>query len=136
MKPALRIVFSFFALCAFAAAAFAGDPTGTWKWTTHSQYGDFATTLKLESKDGKLSGSYSNQFGDTAIRNASLHDDALAFDVVRNVNGNEYVVKYHGKLQGDTITGMIEAPGHDGGKGVTLDWNATRAGPDKPVDAH
>ena len=122
----LRLPGSLFAF-AFAAAAFAADPTGTWKWTTHSPNGDVETTLKLEAKDGKLTGAYSNQFGDTAISNASLQGDAIAFDVVRHLGGNEYVVKYHGKLEGDTIKGTLEAPGHDGGSAVKLDWNATRA---------
>jgi hypothetical protein len=61
----LRIICLFFVVCA-AAAALASDPTGTWKWTTHSPNGEIETTLKLELKDGRLVGAYSNQFGDTA----------------------------------------------------------------------
>jgi len=113
------------------AAALAGDPTGTWKWTTHSPNGEIETTLKLESKDGKLAGAYSNQFGDTAISNASLKGDVIAFDVVRDLGGNKYVVKYSGKLEGDTIRGTIEAPGHDGGNALKLDWNAKRSPSEK-----
>jgi hypothetical protein len=120
----LRLICLFLAVN--AATAFAADPTGLWQWTTHSANGDIATTLKLEAKDGKLAGAYSNQFGDTAISNASLHDDVVEFDVVRDFNGKKYVVKYHGKLEGDTIKGTIEAPGHDGGAAVKLEWNAKR----------
>jgi len=109
------------------AAALAADPTGTWKWTTHSPNGDIETALKLEAKGGKLAGAYSNQFGDTAISNASLQGDVIAFDVVRDLGGKKYVVQYHGKLEGDTIRGTIEAPGHDGGQAIKLDWNAKRA---------
>jgi hypothetical protein len=133
MKISLRLVCALFAASALAAAAFAADPTGTWKWTAHSQYGDIPTTLTLSVQDGKLVGAYSNQFGDTAISKAALKDDVITFDVVRSINGNEYVVKYHGKLDGDTIKGTIEAPGHDGGQAVTLDWNATRAAKDQPT---
>ncbi|HEY4300161.1 MAG TPA: hypothetical protein VGM73_04770 [Candidatus Didemnitutus sp.] len=122
----LRLICSLLAIGA-AATAFGADPTGTWKWATPSPNGDIDTTLKLESKDGKLAGAYSNQFGDTAISNVSLQDDVLEFDVVRNYNGNKFVVKYHGKLEGDTIKGTIEAPGHDGGGTVRLEWNAKRA---------
>ena len=123
----LRIVSSLFVLSALTAAAFAASPTGTWKWTTQSPNGEIATTLKLEEKDGKLTGAYSNQFGDTAISNVSLKDDEIAFDVVRDFGGQKFVVKYHGKLEGDTIKGTIEAPGHDGGEPLKLDWNAKRA---------
>ena len=128
---ALRITCLFFVLGA-ASAALAADPTGTWRWTTHSPNGDIETTLKLESKDGILTGAYSNQFGDTAISNPSLQGDLITFDVVRDFGGNKYVVKYHGKIEGDSIKGTIEAPGHDGGKGLKLDWNATRADVAKP----
>jgi hypothetical protein len=131
----LRPLCTFFAVAALAAAAFAADPTGTWKWSTRSPNGEIETTLKLESKDGKLTGAYSNQFGDTAISNATLKDDVIAFDVVRDLGGTKYVVKYHGKLEGDTIKGTLEAPGRDGGEAMKLDWNAQRAPKEKPAEA-
>jgi hypothetical protein len=125
MPNPIRIICSLFAVVV-PAAAFAADPTGTWKWSTSSPDGEIPTTLKLELKNGKIAGAYSNQFGDTAISNASLQDDVIRFDVVRDLGGKKYVVKYHGKIEGDTIRGTIEAPGHDGGEGVKLDWNAKR----------
>lgn len=128
---ALRIICLIFAL-GTAAVALAADPTGTWKWTARSPNGDVETTLKLESTDGKLAGAYSNQFGDAAISHPSLQDDVIAFEVVRDLGGSKYVVKYRGKLEGDTITGTIEAPGHDGGKSLKLDWDAKRIDKAKP----
>ncbi len=86
-------------------------------------------------QDSKIAGVYSNQFGNTAISNASLQDDVISFDVVRDFGGQKYVVKYHGKLEGDTISGTIEAPGHDGGEAVKLDWNAKRTAKEKAGDA-
>jgi hypothetical protein len=125
-------------IIAAAAAAFAADPvdpTGTWKWSTSSPKGDIPTTLKLELKNGKITGAYSNQFGDTAISNAALRDDLIKFDVVRDLGGQKYVVKYHGKIEGDTIKGTIEAPGHDGGAGATVEWSAKRTTKAKAGDA-
>lgn len=121
----LRLLCSFLALAA-AASAFAADPTGTWKWTTRSPNGEIETTLKLESKDGKLTGAYSNQFGDTSISNVSFQDDVLAFEVVREFGGGKFVVKYRGKLEGDTFKGTLEAPGPDGGEPLKLEWDAKR----------
>jgi len=109
-----------------AAAALAADPTGNWQWTTHSPGGDIETMLKLEWADGKLAGAYSNQFGATAIRKASFQADVIEFEVVRNLGGKEYVVRYHGKLEGDHIRGRIEAPGHDGGDALKIEWTASR----------
>ena len=134
---AISTICSLFAV-AVATAAFAADPAdpaGTWKWSTKSPGGEIPTTLKLEWKDGKIAGTYSNQYGDTAISNASLQDGVIRFDVVRDLGGKKYVVKYHGKIEGDTIKGTIEAPGHDGGEGVKLDWNAKRATKENAGDA-
>ena len=50
----------------------------------------------------------------------------LAFEVVRELGGGKFVVKYHGKLEGDTIKGTLEAPRPNGGEPMKLDWNAKR----------
>jgi hypothetical protein len=121
----LRLLCSFLVLTV-AAMALAADPSGTWKWTTQSPNGAIETTLKLESKDGKLAGSYSNQFGDTGISNVSFQDEVLAFEVVREFGGGKFVIKYRGKLEGDTIKGTLESPRPDGGEPMKLDWNAKR----------
>lgn len=122
----MKTVLGLLLTLAFAGAAFAADPTGTWEWSTKSPNGDIPTTLKLERKNGKIAGAYSNQFGPAAISDASLEDDVITFEVVRDLGGQKYVVKYRGKIEGDTIKGTIEAPGHDGGEAVKLDWNAKR----------
>ncbi len=121
----LRLLCSFLAVAA-AVSAFAADPTGTWKWTTQSPNGEIETTLKLEAKDGKLAGAYSNQFGDATISHVSFQDDVLAFEVVRDLGGNKFAVKYRGKLEGDTIKGTLEAAGPDGGEAMKRDWSAKR----------
>lgn len=125
----------FLAFVTFASAMLAADPTGTWKWSIQSPAGEIETTLTLEAKDGKLTGAYSNQFGDTSISNASLTGAALAFDVVRDFGGTSYVVKYRGELAGDTITGTLEAPNPSGGEPMRIEWNAKRVALPKPVDA-
>ena len=84
----LRIICSLLAVSA-AVTAFGADPTGAWKWATRSPNGEIETTLKLESKGGKLAGAYSNQFGSTAISNVSFQDDVVEFDLVRDLNGNK-----------------------------------------------
>lgn len=124
MKP-IRLLVSLLAI-AMPVMAFAADPAGTWKWSTTSPTGDIPTTLKLEVKHGKVTGAYSNQFGDTPISNATLRDDTITFEIIRNLGGQKYVVKYHGRIEGDSIHGTIEAPGHDGGEAVKLEWNAKR----------
>jgi hypothetical protein len=118
-----------------AATAYAGDPTGTWKWSVTTPNGDLETTLRLTLKDGQIAGTYSNAFGDASISNASFKDNAIAFDVQREFDGNRFVLKYQGKLDGDAIKGTIELPGMDGGEPRKLDWNARRAGEAPPAPA-
>ena len=130
----IHIIYSLFAVAA-AFAADPADPTGTWKWSTSSPNGEIPTMLKLEWKNVKIAGAYSNQFGGTAISNASIQDDVIKFEVVRDLGGKKYVVKYHGKIEGDTIKGTIEAPGHDGGEAMKIDWNAKRTTKEKAGDA-
>jgi hypothetical protein len=128
MKPPRLFLAAFATVSLLALRAFAADPSGTWKWSVTGPDGSsFETTLKLEIKDGRLSGLYSNQFGDTAIRNATLKDDAISFEVEREFDGNKFVLKYQGKLEGDAIKGTIEFPGFDGGEPRKMDWDARRA---------
>ena len=126
----LRFIYLLFAVFV-ASPSFAADPTGIWEWSTKSSGREIPTTLKLEWKDGKIAGAYSNQFGDTTISNASLDGDIIKFEVVRDFAGKKYVVTYHGKIEGDMITGTIEAPNPNGSESMKLDWNAKRATKEK-----
>jgi hypothetical protein len=111
-----------------APSAHAGDPSGAWKWTITAPTGDVIdVSLKLELKDGKMTGTYSNRFGDAPIKDASFEDDVVAFSVDRRLDGDTFTVKYSGKLDGDTIKGSIDLPGFGGGAPVKMDWNASRA---------
>jgi len=111
----------------FVAVAFAGDPTGTWTWSVQRNGQTRESTLSLALKDGTLTGSLSGRGGDTAIGEATFKDNAIAFTVVREFNDTKFVVKYSGKLDGDTIKGSIVLPGRDGGDPQTVDWTATRS---------
>lgn len=123
------------AACFAAVTAFGADPAGAWKWSVATPNGDLETTLKLTFNDGKLAGTYSNSFGEASISNATFQNDAIAFDVQREFDGNKFLLKYRGKLDGDTIKGTIEVPGMDGGEPRKIDWNAKRVGEAAPAPA-
>lgn len=116
-----------------SAVAFAADPSGTWKWSTPAR-GDGPpreSTLTLAMKDGKLTGKLTTpgRGGEpmsTEIKNASIKEDVVAFTIEREFNGNTFVVRYSGKLAGDTITGEWESPGRDG-QTMKREWTAKRA---------
>jgi hypothetical protein len=118
-----------FAAVTISAVAFAADasPSGSWKWTAQGRNGAQEVTAKFEAKDGKLTASVTTPRGDTPISQGTYKDGAVSFVTELNFNGTSFVIKYAGKLEGDTIKGTIERPGRDGGAPTKTDWTATRA---------
>jgi hypothetical protein len=127
MKSFRMLTAAFAAVCLTSVLAFAGDPTGTWKWTVPGRDGQpREVTLKLELKDGQLTGNMSGFRGETPLSDASFKDDQIAFSVVREFNGNKLETKYQGKLDGDTLKGSSEGTGRDG-QVTKREWTAMRA---------
>lgn len=111
------------------AAPAAADPTGAWKWSITRPGSDqpMHASADLAYSAGTLTGSYHGRAGDTPISDASFKDGAIAFSVVRERDGNQFVIKYKGTLSGDSITGTVTLPGFDGGESSTVAWAATRS---------
>ena len=126
MKPLRSTLAAFIAAFALTISAAAADISGTWKWTFEGRNGPMEATATLQLNDGVLTGTVGGRFGDTPIGDASFRDDQVSFTVTREFNGNKFVVKYDGKLEGDTITGTIARQNRDG-ETVTREWKATRA---------
>ena len=102
------------------------NATGTWKWTFSGPNGQTReSTLKLNVADGKLTGTISGRQGaETAIENATLSGDDIAFTVTRERDGRKMTAKYAGKISGDVIKGKIERD--FGGQPQTRDWEAKK----------
>jgi hypothetical protein len=112
------------------APAASADPAGNWKWsiTPPNSGQSFESSVKLEMKDGKLTGILTGRMGETPISDATFAPDGtIAFSVARERDGQKFVMKYAGKLAGDAIKGTIDFPGFGGGDPMKMDWNATRA---------
>lgn len=129
LMKSLRSLFAAgLAACFLTIAAFAGDPTGTWKWSQPGRDGQTSeVSLKLELKEEKLTGSLTGRMGETDISDAAFKDDTVTFSVVRERNGSKWVSKYSARLEDDTLKGAIEMPGRDGGEPTKRDWSAARA---------
>lgn len=139
MKSLRRPFAAFVAACFLSAAVYAADASGTWKWTQQGRGGAGGkgggtpreSTLTLSQKDGKLTGKVSSPGRDgatntTEITNGTIKGDVIAFTIEREFGGNKFVMKYSGKLAGDTITGETESPGRDG-QTMKREWVAKRA---------
>lgn len=128
MKALRSLLAAGFVACFLTVALFAADPNGTWKWSTPGRDGQTReSTLKLETKEGKITGVLAGMRGETPVTDVVVKDDTIDFSVTREMGGNKWTSKYHGKIEGDTIKGTIEMPGRDGGEPRKLEWNATRA---------
>lgn len=126
MKFLRSVIGALISLCV-TTFAFAADPSGAWRWTVAAPDGEkLEVSLKLSFKSGKLTGIYTSPFGEAPISNATLKDGAIAFDVQREFNGAKFVVKYVGKLEGDSIKGTVEILREPGAENPKLEWNATR----------
>ena len=136
MKSPLKFLAATLAACVITVAAFAADasPAGTWKFTAAGRGGNpgVERTLILEVKDGKLTGTLKGasmgqfEIPDAAIEAGSIKGGVVSFTITTNFNDTKRVSKYEGKLEGDKITGSIEAPGRDGAT-QKRDWVASRA---------
>ena len=129
------------------------DVNGTWTWTMQRPGGPGGnanatprkSTLKLKADGDKLTGTVTMPMGGrggggaaaapapTEISDGKIKGDEISFSVKREFNGNAFVSKYNGKVDGDKITGKIEMPGRNGGDPRTVDWNATREGAAAPA---
>ena len=126
MQRAAGVAFvAFISLAATAWAADKPNPTGTWKWTFTRNNQSRDVTLKLKLEDGKLTGKISGRNNtETDIEDATFKDDQVSFSVTRERNGQKFVTKYKGKLDGDTIKGQSER--ERDGKTESRDWEAKR----------
>lgn len=122
----LTLGVSFLGLTATARAA-DKTATGNWTWTFNRNGEDVTITLKLKQDGEKLTGSLKGAQGaETEIKDGKISKDGeLSFKVERERNGNTFVIKYSGKLEGDAIKGKTEMTRN--GEPVSRDWEAKRA---------
>ena len=127
-----RVAVCTLALLAFLPQLQAADATGTWSWTTPGRQGGEPrkSTLTLKAEGEKLTGKLAmpGRQGaaaiETEITDGKIKGNELSFTLKREWGGNTIVIKYSGKLEGDTIKGKTEFD--RGGEVMTRDWEAKR----------
>src|SRR4051812_27468242 len=91
------------------AAAQDASPAGKWKWSVERNGETVESKLELKLDGDKLTGTFTGRDGkETPIAEASFKDGEVKFQITRERDGNTFVVKYSGKVAGDTITGKAE----------------------------
>jgi hypothetical protein len=103
------------------------DLSGQWKWTMQRQNGGGREiTLTLKQDGEKLTGTVSGLGfgGESDIEEGSYKDGQVTFKVTRSRGGQDITTTYTGKVQGDTIKGMVDTDIR--GNKVPRDWEAHR----------
>jgi hypothetical protein len=80
------------------------DATGVWKADYTTPDGTARqSTFHLKTDGDKLTGKVVGQAGETEIRDGVMKGDDVSFSVTRNFNGQEFTLKYAGKVVGDEL---------------------------------
>jgi hypothetical protein len=130
MKTFRTLTVAMLATFVTSLSALGADPSGTWKFENQGpKGGSLESTLALQWKDNRLTGTIENRAGKVEITEATFANDEVGFNVIRKIGRGfrkrTFTISYTGKLENDTITGTIETVGR-GEKPVSVPWEATR----------
>ncbi len=99
--------------------------TGHWKYTLTTAGGQtFEPTLKLKQEGDKVTGVVIFNQNEAPISDGQSKDGEVSFKVQRERDGQTFVTKYQGKLDGDAIKGKINS--NWGGSERTYEFEAKR----------
>ncbi|MBS1807814.1 MAG: hypothetical protein JST84_06465 [Acidobacteria bacterium] len=99
-----------------ATVVFAASIDGKWTGQVQGPQGAMDLTVVLKAEGEKLTGTMTNQMGETAIKDGSIKGDDVAFKVDREFNGMKFTVVYKGKLAGDELKLTRTIEGDFGGQ--------------------
>ena len=123
---AAALVLALVGLAGMARAEDKANPNGTWKWTVKYDGKDREQVVKLKADGEKLTGHFTSSGGrETPIEDGKYKDGEVSFKVTRGSEGNKLIIKFKGKVSGDTIKGTSEVD-HDG-ETRSHDWEAKRS---------
>jgi hypothetical protein len=114
-------------------AAATVDPTGIYTWQRRFGNTTSVSTLTVESKDGKISGTYAVQRGDenpttTELLDPVMKGNKLIFDVTTSFRDREFTSTLQGIVSDDGINGWRLM--NFGGQARDASWNARRVKPE------
>ena len=137
MKRILGSVFVLTALVLSAAQARAGAPpqtgvAGTWDITVDSPNGQNKALLVLKKEGDKITGSMKGARGERPLTSVTLNANEITFVMNANIQGQDMVFTYKGKVEKDSMKGDADFGGL-----ATGTWSAVphKEGADAPATA-
>ena len=106
---------------------------GSWTLEISTPSGrTFENTLSLKMEAGDLAGTLTSRRGDSELDDLRSDDEGnISFAVTRERNGQEFVMEYKGKVDGEKISGTIEIDA--GGQAFEMEFTGER-GEEKPAE--
>ena len=96
---------------------------GEWHWTLPPLTDKQGYTLYIEQHFQEIQGTVGVRERRTPISDARLTGDLLSFMSSVEVRGQKVILRYHGRVQGDSVHGSIQIP--EGPFAGSYDWSAT-----------
>lgn len=106
---------------AWLEAQAVADVAGDWEMTVNSQQGQSQSSLTLKRDGDKLTGSIKSPRGERDLDSVSVKGSEIQFSLKRNVQGNDMLFAYSGKVDKDSMKGTVDFGGL-----ATGDWSAVR----------
>ena len=103
------------------------DPSGTWRWEHDEQGQTIKDILRInfDADTGKGSGTYEGRIGPIELEEVEVEGDQLSCEFEVDFDGGSIEVEFEGKVEGDTVTGVVEiSAGQDGQE---FPWVAKRS---------
>ncbi len=130
-----KLLFVTTILLVVAFVAVAADVSGKWTYEQQGRGGGppRQVTLTLKQDGSKLTGSvpgFARGGGaapENEISNGKVDGNNISFEVKRQTQNGEFVTKYEGTLDGDSLKLKITTPGMGGGEPRTTEVTAKKA---------
>jgi SAM-dependent methyltransferase len=84
---------------------------GTWRWSFASSTGEEENHLNLDQKFQEISGTGTIRDRQIRITESRLKGDQLSFRLRYHSEGHTIVMRFNGRVSGDTIKGSVEVQG-------------------------
>jgi len=118
-----RILGSVFVLCCIALAVAQARPqsnvVGTWDATIDSPQGQNKAMLIIKKEGDKLTGAMKSPRGERPLSSVTLNANEITFVMNANVQGQDMVFTYKGKVEKDSMKGDVDFGGF-----ATGTWSA------------
>ena len=134
----LAINLALVAVSASAARAFAGQGAGvagTWDITIDSPQGSNKSTLVIKKDGDKLSGMIKGARGERPLESVMLSGSDITFIMKANVQGQDMVFTYKGKVEKDSMKGDADFGGFATGTWSAVPHKDDGAAPAAPASA-